>query len=119
MKRLRCVLPLSTISKLYFPLVQSNIDYCLSVWGNCSTSSLSTIPKLQNRIARFLTGKYDYLKYPSSLLRNDLNWMSVSDRYKYFISKLMYNVLIILMKILLVSFSPFLKAYTIIKLEKH
>ena len=50
MKRLRCVLPLSTISKLYYPLVQSNIDYSLSVWGNCSTSSLSTIQKLQNRI---------------------------------------------------------------------
>ena len=91
LKRLRCVLPLSTISKLYFPLVQSNIDYCLSVWGNCSTSSLSIIQKLQNRIGRFLTGKYDYLKYPSSLLRNDLNWMSVSDRYKYFISILMYK----------------------------
>ena len=30
MKRLRSVLPLHTISELYYPLIQ--IDYCLSVW---------------------------------------------------------------------------------------
>ena len=57
MKRLRSILPLNIISKLYYPLIQSHIDYCLTVWGNCAKTSFSLTQKLQNRIARFLTCK--------------------------------------------------------------
>ena len=39
-------------SSLYFPLIQSHIDY----WGNCAKTHLSIIQKLQNRAAHFLTG---------------------------------------------------------------
>ena len=67
MKCLRSVLPLHTISKLYYPLIQSQINYYLSVWGNCPYAFLCTVQKLQNKIARFLTCKYDYKLYSSSL----------------------------------------------------
>ena len=91
MKRLRSVLPLHTISVLYYPFIQSHIDYCITVWGNTNVSILANIQKLQNRVARFLTSKYDYNKYPSLTLLKDLGWMTVSQRYTYFISILMYN----------------------------
>ena len=91
MKRLHSVLPLHIISKLYYPLIQSQIDYCLSVWGNCPYIFLSTVQKLQNRTARFLTCKYDYKLYSSNLLRIEIKWMSVSERYQYFTSILMYK----------------------------
>ena len=86
MKRLRYILPLNIISKLYYPLIQSHIDYCITVWVNCAKTSLSLIQKLQNRIARFLTCKYDFNRYPNSDLRKELHWMSVSARYNYFMS---------------------------------
>ena len=91
MKRLRSVLPLQTISMLYYPFIQFHIDYCTTVWGNTNVSFLANIQKLQNRVARFLTSKYDYSKYPSLTLLKDLGWMTVSQRYTYFISILMYN----------------------------
>ena len=91
LKRLRKGLPLSTISLLYFPFIQSHIDYCLTAWGNCPSTYLSHIQSLQNKIIRFLTNKYDYIQYPSSLLRKHLGVMSVSERYKYFMSVLMYK----------------------------
>ena len=83
--------PETSKSKLYYPLIQSHIDYCITVWGSCAKTSLSLIQNLQNRIARFLTCKYDYIRYLSSDLRKELNWMSVSERYNYFLSILMYN----------------------------
>ena len=79
------------ISKLYSPLIHSQIDHCLSVWGNCPYTFLSTVQKLQNKIAHFLTCKYDYNLYSSCLLRSKLKWMSVSERYQYFTSILRYK----------------------------
>ena len=46
-----------------FPLVQSHIDYCITSWENCTIKYLGSIQKIQNRIARFLTQKYDYVLY--------------------------------------------------------
>ena len=90
-KSLRAFLPLHIVSNLYFPLIQSHMDYCITVWGNCAKTHLSIIQKLQNRAARILTGKYDYNLYPSSTLIRDMKWMSISQRFIYFISILMYN----------------------------
>ena len=90
-KMLRAFLPLHIVSNLYFPLIQSHMDYCITVWGNCAKTHLSIIQKLQNRAARILTGKYDYNLYPSSTLIRDMKWMSISQRFIYFISILMYN----------------------------
>ena len=57
-KRLRTFLPLHVISNLYFPLIQSLIDYGITLWGNCAKSYLSLIQKLQNRTARIITQKH-------------------------------------------------------------
>ena len=42
-KRLRAFLPLHIVSNLYFPLIQSHIDYCITVWGNCAKTHISII----------------------------------------------------------------------------
>ena len=90
-KRLRTFLPLHVISNLYFPLIQSLIDYGITLWGNCAKSYLSLIQKLQNRTARIITQKHNYTKYSSLDLRRNLNWMSVTERYSYFMSILMFQ----------------------------
>ena len=60
-------------------------------WGNCAKSYLSLIQKLQNRTARIITQKHNYTKYSSLDLRRNLNWMSVTERYSYFMSILMFQ----------------------------
>ena len=72
MKRLHSVLPLHSISMLYNPFIQSHIDYCITVWGNTNVSILANIQKLQNRVARFQTNKFDLNKYGSLTLLKDL-----------------------------------------------
>ena len=78
---------------MYFPLIQSLIDYSITVWDtcNCAKSYLSLIQKLQNRTARIITQKHNYTKYSSLDLRRNLNWMSVTERYNYFMSILMFQ----------------------------
>ena len=72
MKRLHSVLPLHSISMLYYPFIQSHIDYCITVWGNTNVSILANIQKLQNRVARFQANKFDFNKYGSLTLLKDL-----------------------------------------------
>ena len=59
------------MKRLYSFLLQSHIDYSITSWGNCAIKYLGSIQKTQNRIACFLTQKYDYVLYPSGTLRNE------------------------------------------------
>ena len=52
LKRLQQTLPSHVIHKLYAPLFLSQIDYCFTVWGNCSSQAFNRIQRLQNRAAR-------------------------------------------------------------------
>ena len=71
---------------LYLPYIShlySHILTTVSLLGKTvPLNILVASKKIQNRIACFLTQKYDYILYPSGTLRNELGWMSVSERYK-------------------------------------
>ena len=54
---------------LYFPLVQSYIDFCITLGENVPLNILVASKKIQNRVACFLTQKYDYTLYQSGTLK--------------------------------------------------
>ena len=91
-KRLQTFLPNQIIRKLYAPLIQSHLDYCLTVWGNCLSQDRHKIQQLQNRAARVFTNNFDR-NVSSHTIRKQLNWMSVSDRFKYLTGCLIYKCL--------------------------
>ena len=71
--------------------MQSCLDYCCSVWGNCCSRYRSGLIWLQKRAARFVTGDFDFLTTHGLDLMNELSWQSVEQRRDYFLATLMYK----------------------------
>ena len=49
-KRLYHIIPRSVLLKLYMLLFQSNLDYCIIVWGHAANKYISLLQKLQNQL---------------------------------------------------------------------
>ena len=90
LRRLSALFPSEVLSSLYISIIQPHIDYCLSVWGSCSQTNISSIQKVQNRAARIVTKCYDYSIRSSSLIQQ-LGWLNVTQRHIYFTCILMYK----------------------------
>ena len=60
LKRIRLLIPASTLHLVYQALVKPHFDYCDIVWVNCGKTLQDKLQKLQNRAARVLTfSNYD------------------------------------------------------------
>ena len=55
LSRLRHILPLNVLIKLYNTLILPYISYCTIVWGNCSNSLINKVFILQKRAIRVIT----------------------------------------------------------------
>ena len=78
--------------KLYFnSYILPHLDYCNSIWGNCSNELLDKIIKFQKRAARLILDKD--LSVPSSELFQQLGWMRFDERVIYKKCILMYKSL--------------------------
>ena len=53
-KRVRHLVPQTTLKPIYQALIQPHFDYCNSVRGNCGSTLQDKLQKLQNRAARVL-----------------------------------------------------------------
>ena len=80
------------VSKLYAPLVQSHMDYGLTVWGNCGSTNIDKVQKMQNIASRIFSNNFKR-NIPSSEILKKLDWMTVLNRRDYLLSVLMYKLL--------------------------
>ena len=92
LKHLSYILPLNTLSHLYKSIIQPHIDYALTVFGNNIKYNSNFLQRLQNRAARIITHTYDY-NTPSALLIKNLKWMTVDNRYHYFVAVTTFKAL--------------------------
>ena len=83
LKRLKHNLSSALLNAVYLSLIQSQIDYCLSIWGSCSKYLINNLQRLQNRAAHIVTNNFDYEVSPSSIIKY-LKWMNIQDRCNYF-----------------------------------
>ena len=83
-------LPKDILNTIYLTIVQPDIDYCLSLWGNSADVYINRIQLMQNRAARIVSGIFDWNMSVSKLIR-DLGWMNVITRRGYFILLIMYK----------------------------
>ena len=49
-----------SLIKYYMATVQSQIDYCITVWEYSSNGNCKILQKLQNRAARIITDNIDW-----------------------------------------------------------
>ena len=47
-KRVRHLVPQTTLKSIYLALIQPHFDYCNSVWGNCGSTLQDKLQKWQN-----------------------------------------------------------------------
>ena len=52
LRRMRKVVPKTTLKKVYNAIILPHFDYCSLVWDNCSDYLIDKLQKLQNRAAR-------------------------------------------------------------------
>ena len=85
-KRLYHILPRSVLLKLYEPLFQSNLDYCITIWGHAANkyTCINLLQKLQNRLATVVTNNFNRDISSSDICR-DLRWMSVRQRHNFLV----------------------------------
>ena len=89
--KIRKFLPLK-IRILYFnAYIQPLINYCLTIWGNCSKQDLHRISKLLKRAARIILDKpHDA---PSKPLFKELKWLTIDKYVEYQKAILVYKSL--------------------------
>ena len=88
LRRLKRVLPKYLLMTAYF---QSKFDYGISVWGCTTQSNINKIQRMQNRVARIITGCYDFINTRGLDLVNELNLQNITERRNYFLCNLMFK----------------------------
>lgn len=77
LRRLRPVLPRETIQTLFNCIALPHFNYCSTVWGNASASTLRPVVLLLNQAARVLTGARRYSHVTPLYTR--LKWLRFPD----------------------------------------
>ena len=83
LKRLKQFLSPDLLNIVYLSLIQSQFDYCITVWGACSQYLIDSLQRLQNRAACIIANNYDYSISPVTIVKS-LNWMTIEKRCSYF-----------------------------------
>ena len=60
------------------------------MWFNSPSSHTDVLQKLQNRLARIITKKYNYQIRRLDIVKQ-LGWMNVKERYQYFVAIFMFK----------------------------
>ena len=89
LSRLKPVLPSQML--IYTSIIQPKIDYALSIWGYTTAHNINKVQQLQNRVARILTGNFDYVNTRGIDLVKTLGLMNVSQRRDYFMIIMMFK----------------------------
>ena len=92
LRRVRKVVPKTTLTKVYNAIILPHFDYCSLVWDNCSDYLIDKLQKLQNRAARVITGR-SYKTRSRDVLT--LHWQPLKERFEhkklFFIHKIRNN----------------------------
>ena len=81
LRRMRKVVPKTTLIKVYNAIILSHFDYCSLVWDNCSDYLIDKLQKLQNRAARVITGR-SYETRSRDVLK-ELHWQPLKERFEH------------------------------------
>ena len=91
LRRLRNILPQSSLIKLYRSIIQTGLDYSITVWGNTSQNNMINIDRQQKMAARIIMDNFDFINTRGDNLCNLLNLQCFQDRLKYSTCCLMYK----------------------------
>ena len=76
-----------TLLKIYYSLIYSHLQYCISCWGGASANTLKPIIQIQKRTTRLVTE--NAYRAPTNPLFKQLKTLKLKDIYKLSVAKLM------------------------------
>jgi len=91
LKRIRHLIPASTLHLIYQALVKPHFEFCDSVWSSCGKTLRDKLQKLQNRAARLLTS-FNYDADATELLQI-LGWKNLSRQQEIYKATMMFRCL--------------------------
>ena len=77
-----------TLKYVYYGLIYSHLQYCISTWGFASKSSLDPLDKIHKRIVRIITDS-PYRAHTAPIYK-ELNILTINDICKLEVAKKMY-----------------------------
>ena len=86
--RLRNLLPSSCLRNIYFSLIQTYFQYCISVWGSTYACHLRSLTVLQKRAIRIISDA-PFLAHSTPLF-NSANILKLNDLYFYNLGVIVY-----------------------------
>ena len=77
LKRAKVYLTFACRKMLYNALIKPILEYCCTVWGNCTVGNLQRVLRLQKRCARLILDADTHQN--SVKLFNKLDWLPIDD----------------------------------------
>ena len=71
---------------IYQGIIQPRFDYAITIWGFTTKYNLTKVQRLQNRVARIITGDFDYVHVRGIDIVKNLKWMNFIQRRDYFVA---------------------------------
>ena len=88
--KLRPYADLQTLKSIYFSLMYSHLQYCISLWGLAHANTLNPLEKMHKRIMRNMTNS-PYLQHTTPLFFK-LNLLKINDTCNLEIAKYMFQI---------------------------
>ena len=89
--RIKIYLDLYSCKLFFNAYILPHLDYCSTIWGNCSTTDIDRVIKFQKRAARVILDKD--IDTPSNELFKQLGWMRFDERVNFHKAVMMYKAL--------------------------
>ena len=93
LRRIQSFVKTEMLKLLYEKTIQPVMDYACSLWCHTKKSNINKLQRVQNYVARIITGNFDYLNTNSIDLICSLRWANVQERCDYFAAVLMYEAI--------------------------
>jgi len=91
LRKIKPYLSKHSLEVLVHSLVQSNIDYCNSLFTGISKVIINKLQKIQNSAARLITGVSKYEHISPTLYK--LHWLPIDSRIKFKVLTIVYKAL--------------------------
>ena len=89
LRRLKPIVPVGCMKMMYNAFILPHFDYCSQIWSERFSMQTLKLTKLQKRAARIILNR-DFAT-PSATMFNELNWLSLPQRFAYNRAVLMYK----------------------------
>lgn len=80
-----------SLLQLYYGLIYSHLQYCVSCWGGANKTKIQKLNVMQNRSVRIINKTFE-IRTKMSPLYSELNILKVNHIYEFQILKIMYRI---------------------------